>query len=315
MVVKIKHNKFMLHDALLKDDAVHESSVTGNVETWYYDAMLNNGYSAVTLINLARFLNTGFVVTSFFIYKNSKLVKSHRQRYSIKKFHGSFEKLYIKINSNDLINVNTNTKSERWMYTLSIGDEDNGIYLNLEKKSKAWLGKTYLGRWLVIPRFKVDGFIYLNKTRIKVFGDGYHDHNIYPIYAPFINKGYHFGKIRCRSIDVIWAKVSKNDKKQETIVVLNKDDRVILIPSEDVSFVIEEKIKDHHKTIPISFHLNVDNSFLFLDTRINTIDFHHINAPSVNYWRHHVKNTGEIRFNSESHEIQNTEIMEQLIFL
>ena len=57
---------------------------------------------------------------------------------------------------------------------------------------------------------------------------------------------------------------------------------------------IDKQIKDHGKTIPTEHHVNVENDILNLNVKIESINFYHISIPAVNYWRHHVKNTGKI---------------------
>lgn len=66
------------------------------------------------------------------------------------------------------------------------------------------------------------------------------------------------------------------------------------INPKDIHFTIDKQIKDHGKTIPTEHHLNVENDILNLNVKIESINFYHISIPAVNYWRHHVKNTGKI---------------------
>ena len=175
--------------------------------------------------------------------------------------------------------------------------------------------KTFLGNWNVIPKFKVNGSVLINNKEIKVFGEGYHDHNIYPIYAPFINRGYDFGKIRCGFCDIIWANITRSKNIKEIIIVFNQKDKSKVIPSKNVIFTVEDSIIDNRKNIPTRYHLEIKYEKLLLDAYINSINVHHIKFPSVNYWRHHAKYTGNISYNSYENKIDNIEIFEQLRFL
>lgn len=315
-MIKMKAlREFSPNNIVLKDDALHKTRRFANVETWYYDAMFDNNYSMVTLVNIIRISNIGIVLTGLFIYKNAKLIKSKRSRTFFKHFYGSEEKPLIKINDKKIIYGEVDKETDQWVYHICMGDQSPGVNLNLIKTAKPWMGKTFLGNWLVIPRFKVDGEIFLDGNSVKVSGEGYHDHNIYPLYAPFFNKGYHFGKIRAGEVNVVWARVTRDRNNEEVLVVLNKDQDFISIPSENIEFIIEEKIKNHGKTIPTKYNLKVDNKLLNLNVEIESIDFHHISIPAVNYWRHHVRNKGEIIIDSFSKKIDNIEISEQLKFL
>lgn len=154
-----------------------------------------------------------------------------------------------------------------------------------------------------------------SRNTINVSGEGYHDHNIYPLYAPLINKGYHFGKIPVDSMNITWARVMKNRTTEELIVVLNRDQEYISINPRDVRFTIEKHIRDHGKIIPTACCLNVENDLLHLDVKMEPVNFHHISIPTINYWRYHVRYTGDIQVDSVYREIDNIEISEYLKFL
>lgn len=306
---------FIPQDTTLKDDALHKTRGIGHVETWYYDAMLNDGYSMVTLVNVIRTFKIGLVIASLFIYKDGSLMKSIKVRKSSKHFYGSEDQPLLILNGKQILRGVIEPDTDNWIFHLSMGDQNQGVNLELVKASKAWKGKTYLGYWLVIPKFKVDGTIFLGGKNISVHGEGYHDHNIYPVYAPLMNKGYNFGKLRVGAIDVTWARVRKNRDNDEVIVVINKDDKYFSIPPSDINFTVENYTKDHRKIIPTKYNLKIDNDDVYLNVKIESMNFHHLSVPTVNYWRHHVKNIGEIKIDSVLKKIDNIEIAEQLIFL
>jgi len=287
----------------------------GNIETWYYDAIFDNGYSIVTLINFVRTIGFGIAITSLYIYKDGKLISSIRNQDSSKHFHGSVDKPLLSLKGIDILKGEIQPSSNNWLFHLLLGDKETGVELELLKDSKAWTGKTYLGNWIVIPKFKVNGTIFLNGEKINGKGDGYHDHNIYPIYAPFITRGYVFGKIRAGIADITWARVTKSKNNNETIVVINRDDTFFSIPPENIDFRTEKFTKDHRKIVPTIYGLDVDYEDINIEVKIKSIDFHHLSIPTVNYWRHHVRNIGKIRVNKISKEINHLEIAEQLIFL
>lgn len=54
---------------------------------------------------------------------------------------------------------------------------------------------------------------------------------------------------------------------------------------------------------------------MYLIVKIESMSYHHLNVPTVNYWRHHVKNIGEIKIGSVLKKIDNIEFVEQIVFL
>ena len=305
---------FTPHDIVLRDDALHRKGNFGHVETWYYDALFENNYSTVMLVNVFHMANFSVVLTRLFIYKDKKLVGNLRGRIPFKRFYGSEDEPLIKLNGQQIIRGHIDRDTKVWKYQISMGNCKQGIDLELIKTTKAWKGKTFLGDWLVIPRFKVKGVIFLDGKRISVSGEGYHDHNNYPVYAPLVNRGYYFGTIPFDSMNITWAKVMKSRSNKQLLIVLNKDNEYISINNEDICFTVEKQVEDHGKLIPKIWRLNVENAFLNLDVRIESLHFHYISFPSVNYWRHHVRNIGEIKIDSFSKRIDVIGISEYLKF-
>ena len=314
MVITIGSRIFTPQDIVLQDDALHKKGSFGHVETWYYGAVFDNNYSIVSLVNVFHMSTLSIVLTGVCIYKDTKLVKRQGGRTTYKRFYGSEKEPLIKINDQQIIKGYINKETKRWICQISMGDDNQGVDLEFIKTTKGWKGKTFLGDWLVIPRFDVDGKIFVDGNIINVSGEGYHDHNIYPIYAPLINKGYQFGKIPIDSMNITWARVMKKRTNEELIVVLNRNQEYISISPRDISFTIEKHIRDHGKIIPTMWCLNVDNDLLHLDVKMESINFHYIGMPTVNYWRHHVRNTGEIQIDSVSRKVDTIEISEYLRF-
>jgi len=246
--------QFKPENIVLKDDALHKNHRFFRIETWYYDALFENKYSIVSLVNVLSIGDCGIVLTGQFIYKDTKIIYAERKKYPYRKF---------------------------------FGHED-------------------------FPLIQVDG-----KQIIKGMIDkntGNYDHNIYPIYAPLFNRGYYFGKLTVDSITITWARVIKNHSKVEDIVVINKDQEYINIDSQDISFTIEKQLRDGTKQIPERVYLEVNNDRIKLNVRMETLSFHHIQIPSLNYWRHHLQNVGEIHIDSFSKKINTTDIAEYMQF-
>ena len=309
-----KNSEFQPQDITLYDDAWQKKTNFFHIETWYFDAIFNQNYSLATLVNILTLGNYGIVQTGFFIYKDTNLIICKRERHPYKKLYGSDKKQFFKINDRNILSAIVDDNSKKWIYNISMGDKETGFDLKLEKTMKAWKGKTQLGRWIVIPNFNINGIIHIHGKDINVVGRGYHDHNVYPLFAPAFSKGYHFGKIPIDALNITWARVMKRFKGEEIILILNKDNDYIKINQKDTKFIIEKQIKDHGLLIPEISSFSIDNDILNLKVKMQTLNFHHTYLPALSYWRFHLKYTGDIQVNSFSKKINQVEIAEFLRF-
>jgi hypothetical protein len=268
----------------------------------------------VAIVNIFKFGNQGIVLATLFVYKDMKLLNYYRKRIFYKDLYGSEETPLIKIGNKEIIRGIIDRNTQEWKYTISMGDKNLGFDLQFIKNTKAWKGKTYLGEWLVIPGFDVRGVLYFQGNETSVVGKGYHDHNIYPICTPLLNKGYHFGKIATDSLVITWANVMKSRGNEEHIVVINKEQKYIHIPPEAIRFTVEKQVKERGKLIPKRFLLTVDTDDITLNVRMELLNVHYIHMPMLNYWRYHLSNIGEIQIGGISQKIDTTEISELLRF-
>ena len=195
-----------------------------------------------------------------------------------------------------------------------MGDTTWGVDLQFTKTLCPYKGRTYLGRWLVIPRFIVKGSIYHEGTQISCSGHGYHDHNLYPITAPFTTKGYHFGKIPFGQNSFTWAHVLKSKTKTQPILIISTKDKYFSIDVNDITYTTLKHSTEHNKTIPVDWNINVEAPDIHLDVTLESLHRHYVSVPSVHYWRYHTKNTGHITMNSHNFPINNIEISEYLKF-
>ena len=315
MVIYIKSSIFEPKTVELKDDAAHKTKIYGDVETWYFDAVFDNNYSVVCLINLIKFLKKGIILTGLYFYKENKLIKSIRKRTYLKNSYFSIEKPYIRIDNKEIINCEKTKDSNEWIYKINMGDKANNVNLNFLKKVTPWCGSHFLGNWLVVPSLKVYGIISIDGNEINVTGHGYHDHNIYNIYSPIFNQGANFGKIVADPLNVIWAQVIKNKHEIENILVINKEQEFISIPSNDIQLSVIDSVKEHGKIVPTKYKLSAQKNDIYINVEIESINRHFVSIPFVKYWRHHARNTGEIKFGSIRKIVNDIEIIDQLNFL
>jgi predicted secreted hydrolase len=196
-----------------------------------------------------------------------------------------------------------------------MGDEKDNVNLCCVKKMGAWKGNHFLGDWCVVPRLDVAGTICIDGKEIDVTGCGYHDHNNYPLVAPFYNRGANFGKIVAGPINVVWAQVMRNNKNSENIVVINTEDTFESIQSKDIQLSIKDSVTEHGKIVPTHYVLHVEKQDMCINVEIESLNYHYVTIPSVKYWRHHARNTGEIRVGSLLKNVDTISIIDQLSFL
>ncbi len=307
--------KFLPKDIVLSDDAQHKKGNFGRIETWYYDAVFDYNHSMAIVINVIYAGIFSVVLVGLCLYKNGRLLHEISDRFSYKYFHGSIEKPSIILKNQHVLKSFEGKKNNNWIFNIEMKDEKYGADLKFSKNSRAWQGKTFLGNWLVIPKFNVSGNILINGNLIEVNGHGYHDHNIYPIYASVFNKGYHFGKISKKSYILTWANITKSQKRQQKLAIFNSNKEYFSIEPDEIEYEIHQKSIDHKKEMPIKYSLKIDSKKLFLYINAESLNYHHTGIPSVNYWRYHVRNVGEIKIGSLIEKIDNIEISEYLKFL
>jgi len=308
--------KFQPSDISYVDDSVHLKDNFSRIETWYFDGYFKENYSVVVLVNVLHLNGLGFVLTGLFLYKDTKPISTIRQRFPLSAFSGSVDMPIIKINNRPIINYKgSDEKTGYWSYNISMGDTTNGIDLCFVQKSRSWKGKTLLGQWLAIPLFDVTGNLFVNGKTESVNGVGYHDHNIYPLYAPFFVKGYHFGKIPLGNYNVTWANVTSRRGVNQPIVVINKDDSYFSVMPDNIKFSIEKTIVTKNKKIPEIFSISVNYDNINLKVKSQMKNIHNIHIPTLNYWRYHIHYLGELTIDSKTINIDLMDISELLTFL
>jgi len=314
-VITIEPQRFNPTPILLQDDAAHKPRIFGNIETWYYDAIFDNNYSMACVVNVIHFLKTGLILSGVFIYKDTHLLKWVRIRTPMKHFHSSQERLHLGLQDKTIIDTETIRSPKEWTYHVVLGDEKNNVDLRFLKKIEGWKGNHFLGDWLVAPLLEVTGDLTVDATKISVSGSGYHDHNNYPLFAPFFGKGANFGKIIAGPIIVVWAQVIRRNKHVDNILVINTDDTVLSVPSNDIQVLVKDSMKDHGTVVPTKYRLRVQKQDIDIDVDIQSLDHHYLTIPTVKYWRHHAKNTGKIRVGSYAENVDSISIIDQLTFI
>lgn len=305
---------FSAENITIQDDAFHISTTVVHIETWYFDAKLSDNSTFVCVYCLFQIGKGGFILHGTYIYKNANIDFIERKITPLQHCEFSYETPYLNIENKHIIKGFIDNSTQEWKYTIKSASQKHSIDLLFTKTAHGWKGNHLLGWWLAIPSFQVNGTILVHNIQHQVKGTGYHDHNMYPIYVPFLVDGYHFGSFGGEKTRVTWANLIKNQTSNEVFSILSHDMNFSMIPSKDLSFTIQETIRDHGASIPKKWSITANNQNYSINLTGETIETHFIKILGVKYWRYHVAVTGSIRIGSTVEYINSNEISELLYF-
>ncbi len=330
--IKTKHyenNKkcsfsFSPSDITIKDDAFHGSKSARFTEWWYFDAVFDSGYSAQMSVRVLSIIRKRLVLIfqRLDIYKDGKLVKHKKKRYSLKKFDASYDIPLVKLEGKKVIEGHIEDSTGKWIYNLSFDMNDYSADLCFEGETKGWKGKTPAtpgGDWwaVVLPRAKVSGTLKVNNEEIKVKGTGYHDHN-WDVKgsAALKNLGWFWGKINTKNYTITWATIFKNISLGQSLLVINKKDGgYINVKPENINFIGKKLYNNSNKLIPKELVIQAKNNEVDLDFLMKILDIHHVKMMLImHYWRFHLMCKGNIKFKSDKENVNSTQIAELLRF-
>jgi len=303
-----------ISEITLEDDAFHETFNKFHAETWYFDAVFQNGYSMATIVTIAQKGNTGSVLTGLYIYKDTELIIRPRTFYDIDKVSYSTEVLDMEVEDETIMKADIDSSGD-WHYYVYEAFDRVSFELDFESITPGWKTDITGGWWLVNPRLEVSGYIIVDGERMDVHGEGYHDHNWFYANTPLMQKGWHFGNIAGDKIGLTWANVMQNDDGQETIAVINRaNTEPYQIDPENVDVEVIEYMTNNGKTIPKKFTITAKDSRVDIQLSIDTLNLNYVSLPSLSYWRFHLKIYGTIVCDSVTQEINNVGIAELMKF-
>jgi hypothetical protein len=319
------HTKLIPKDILPADDAFHGSTKHIAAEWWYFDAIFTNDYSLHIGCRTFSKKNRGMVSPFLEIYKDGKLEAKAVKRYLFRHFQTSQHFPLVKLSNNTIIEFDQErfNDSGEWVYNVSLRMGDHKAYLTFIGNTKGWKIETKDECWTVaLPKASVTGEITVNGKRMSVNGVGYHDHNWNYTLLTALNygKGWYWGKITSKTLNVSWAKIMKTSSEGESLVVINQDNQgYFAVNPENIYFKPDKFIRDHGRKTPTSFTFQIDDVVkdvpIHVNVKMEAHDIHYnrvlIIAP---YWRYHVKATGFISLGSYKETVNSTQIMEFLRF-
>lgn len=303
---------FTPEDITLEDDAFHVFPI--HVEDWYYEAFFNNNYSIVLIVTILSNGAMGIALTGFYIYNNGHLEYTDRIVTLSPFFSVSEKKPLIKIFGEEIINGDIDEMGNL-CYAISFEKDGYGLSLTFINETKGWKGKMGRGWWLAVPRGKVEGNLILGGEVVDVTGRGYHDHNIFLLSTPLLERGYIDGKLLDDSFSIVWGNIFHTRWHNDTFAIISNDGRYFSIPQEKIVLREDSYTYDHGRFIPteVYFSFNISDEIRgFLHMKAE--DFHHIRLPFLRYWRYHVIVEGKVKIGKDEKEIKNRDMMELMTY-
>ncbi len=207
---------------LPEHDGIHiDINEKGTAEWWYFDAILDNGYTVVGFFR-ARHERTGETGVEIMVYKPNDekiqtVVDYKRTDFTIADNNAelSIGKNYIKV---DYSNKKLPT------YEIFLDEDDMGIHLTYKSKVEGWMpgrgsvdfGDKGLFGWAVaIPQADVVGTIKVEGEEMSVKGVGYHDHNWLNFKLPLYLQYWYMGHYFSGDFSFIFAYIACNKKLDE----------------------------------------------------------------------------------------------------
>ncbi|RLF44381.1 MAG: hypothetical protein DRN17_04565 [Thermoplasmata archaeon] len=293
-----------------KDDAFHGNINLLDVEWWYFDAILENGYSVHMGVRIYHLGNSGIVQSRITVYREGKSVVEAVKTDLYSNTNISSEIPLIEINGRPVIEFDQKhyKKTGRWQYHLSLHIDNHAINLTFDGMTPGWKVETSDTCWAVaLPKAKVQGTIKVNGQEFRVKGVGYHDHNWgYPPPLPVsLNyQGWFWGRIHFDTMGITWARVMMGEK-EDLLAVVNRDSYdpkqgvFYSIPPDNIMLETGGFVKNRWQQIPTEFELQIKDVVpgcenLNADVQMKTIDVHYSRIFTFHYWRYHMQASGEI---------------------
>ena len=308
-------------DISLKDDGFHGSDAPRFTEWWYFDAVLNKGYSVQMSVRVLSVIKKRlvFVFQRLDIYKDGHLEKHNKRMYFLRNFDTSSDFPLVKLAGKQVIKGQVDEATGNWIYDLSFEINNASANLRFEGCTKGWKGKNPGGDWwaVILPRAKVSGKIKVKHQEIDVKGIGYHDHN-WDVMASAArsNLGWFWGKFNSDNFTLTWATIFKTRFLGQPLLVINKKNSgYINIEPENIQFIAKDIYKEDGKLIPHYFALEAHDKNVSLYVAMNVLGIHHERMMGImNYWRYHVKCTGSVTVESKEEKIDEIHMAEFLKF-
>ena len=230
------------------EDARHRLRGPFAYEWWYFDAVFDNGYSAVAIMwpmNYSKRWRRQCTIQLSIYTPHGENIKNYvfppRNL-----FRGSYTQCDASVGDSYV-------RGAHPRYEVKMRTRDAAVDLVFEAETPGWKPGTAVNYvpspryntmgWLVpLPRAKVHGTLSIRGRKVEVEGHGYHDHNWGE--APFhrLVDNWHWGHVLCGELGVVWADITmvrKLDYDRTFMFLLSRGDRLVY-ESADISTSYED---------------------------------------------------------------------------
>lgn len=314
-----------------RDDAFHGLRGVGDVEWWYFDALLDGGDSVHLGVRTFHTGTTGIVRSRITFYKGHRLDLAAIKTTLFRDFTSSPDAARIALNGKPAItfDVPHYQNTGEWRYRLTMEMADADVDLTFTGVSPGWKMETWLNSWVVpLPMATVEGTMTIRGEQRQVSGTGYHDHNWdYPFFTQWLRStGWYWGRIIGDKVAAIWAKTIDSKGTSRLVLILNrmKDNgspgHFFTVPPEHISFAADKFTGDGQQCIPTRFCLRAADGPsnlppFALDLTMDAQEWQHDRIFVANYWRYHVATSGTIVVGDLAESLQRRiHIIERLAF-
>ena len=294
----------------LDDDAFH-ADMPLHTETWYFECMSGNFSIVFITTVLSQDGNRGAAMAGLYIYRDGHMeVMERMPSFS---FSASDKMPLVQISGSTVIRGFM--EGGHMIYNVSFEANGRGISLQFVNDTEGWQGAAGMGWWLAVPGFHVSGIMKIDGKQIIVDGTGYHDHNVFSLSTPAAERGYMDGKILRGRFSIVWGYLMHNILDADSFVILSEDGSYTAVSPDSTEMKFSSYTYDMG-WIPTEVFISINDSKngIFANLHITTLDFHHIRLPFLRYWRYHVRVEGEVITPSHREKIDETDIMERMIY-
>jgi len=318
----ISYRSLNVEEIIPKDDAYHGNINLIDIEWWYFDAVFENGYSIHIGFRTYHLKKSGFIQSFINVYKNGEVIAEEMKINLFSNFYPSSKKPTVKIKNKTVFKFDQDhyKKTNEWRYHVLLKIGKQNVDLTFTGTTLGWKIETSDTCWTVpLPKAIVTGSIVVNGKSIEVNGIGYHDHNWG--YSPFMALsylGWYWGRLAGEKLTITWAKTMINTQKGDLLAIINLDKDVcknngkfFSIKPENIKFTTNNYKIFQNKWIPTEFDINLKKT---ISNYNNTVDVNiHMETSNIqpqkiitaNYWRYHVKSSGNISMGNISEILNN----------
>jgi hypothetical protein len=234
------------------EDARHRLRGPFAYEWWYFDAVFDNGYSAVAIVwpmNYGKRWRRQCTIQLSIYAPDGERVK-HYVFPPRDIFEASYTGCDVRVGDGYV-------RGSHPRYEVKLSVEDAGVDLVFEAETPGWKPGTAVNRvpfpryntmgWLVpLPRARVYGTLRMHGKTVEVEGHGYHDHNWGEAPIFHLVDNWHWGHVLYGEICVIWADITmvrKLDYARTFMFLLSRGERLVY-ESADISMSYEDWKED-----------------------------------------------------------------------